>query len=111
VPVGTRKYRKLIEENAVDFVIGPLHSGIGLATLPLIRELKTVTFLQGEALGITGAESNRYVFRLRPNTAIAAHAGAALGVERLGKKWTFVISDFAWGHATFDDFKPLVEKA
>src|SRR5690242_1610914 len=58
VPVGIRKFRKLVESEKCDFVLGATHSGINLGTIPVAKELKTLHFAQGEASQTTGEKAN-----------------------------------------------------
>jgi len=40
-PTGARKFRSLVQRSNADFVIGSVHSGVNLATVPIARELQT----------------------------------------------------------------------
>jgi branched-chain amino acid transport system substrate-binding protein len=107
---GVRKFRKLVETDKADFVLGATHSGTNLATNPVAQELKTIVFPQGEASVTTGAKGNRYVFRVRAHSAIQGRASVAYALKNLGKKWSFIVTDYAYGHSFYDELAPLVKE-
>jgi branched-chain amino acid transport system substrate-binding protein len=109
VAKGVQKFRKLVESENADFVLGATHSGINLATNPLAKELKTVYFPQGEATPTTSGKGNRYVFRIRPDSAIQGHACVAYGLKNLGQKWSFIVTDYAYGNSFYNELAPLVK--
>ena len=74
LPMAVRKFRKLSESDKCPFILGDVHSGIDLAVVPVAKELKTIYLPQGESSSVTGAKSNRYVFRMREHSAIQARA-------------------------------------
>ena len=109
-PTGARKFRSLVQRNNVDFVIGAVHSGVNLATVPIAKELKMVYIPHGMADEMTGAMGNRYVFRVNSDTYSQAAAGAEWANTNLGNKWTFLFADFAWGWSHYKDHKAVLEK-
>ncbi|WP_082512588.1 ABC transporter substrate-binding protein [Afipia sp. Root123D2] len=108
---GIRKFRKLVESDKSDFVLGATHSGTNLATNPIAKELKTIVFPQGEASATTDSKGNRYVFRIRAHSAIQGRAAVTYAVQNLGKKWTFIVTDYAYGHSFYDELAPMVKAA
>jgi branched-chain amino acid transport system substrate-binding protein len=109
-PTGARKFRSLVQRSNVDFVIGAVHSGVNLATVPIAKELKTVYIPHGMADEMTGAMGNRYVFRVNSDTYSQAAAGAEWANTNLGKKWTFLFADFGWGWSHYKDHKAVLDK-
>lgn len=109
-PTGARKFRSLVQRSKADFVIGSVHSGICLATVPIAKELKTVYIPQGMAAEMTGAKGNRYVFRVGSDTYSQAAAGAEWANKHLGDKWTFIFADYGWGWSHFNEHKAVLEK-
>ena len=108
--IGRDKLTKMIQAGA-DFIIGSQHSGVSLASLPLAQELKTVYFPLGEATEITGEAGNRYIFRA--NHSVRSHAQVAhrWAVETLGKRWTIIVADYAFGNSHASEWPPLLAKA
>ncbi len=109
-PTGARKFRSLVQRSKADFVIGSVHSGINLATVPIAKELKTVYIPNGMATEMTGAKGNRYVFRVGSDTYSQAAAGAEWASKNLGDHWTFIFADYGWGWSHFNEHKPLLKK-
>src|SRR2546425_3483414 len=85
---GARKLRNLIERSNAEFVVGSVHSGIMLASIPIASELKTIYFSTGEATEATGSRGTRYSFRTGMDTYSLAAAGVPWAMENLGKNWT-----------------------
>ena len=109
-PTGARKFRSLVQRTKADFVIGSVHSGINLATVPIAKELKTVYIPNGMAAEMTGKKGNRYVFRVGSDTYSQAAAGAAWAMKNLGKNWGFIFADYGWGWSHFNEHKAVLEK-
>jgi len=109
VPTGVTKLRKLVENDKCDFVLGATHSGINLASNPVAKELGTLYFPQGEASQTTGEKANRDIFRLRQHSRIQGLASVDFGVEKFGKNWTFMITDYSYAQAFIADLAPMVE--
>lgn len=110
VPTGARKFRSLVQRRKSDFVIGSVHSGINLATVPIAKELKTVYIPQGMAAEMTGAKGSRYIFRVNSDTYSQAAAGSAWAMNNLGKNWSFIFADYGWGWSHFNEHKAVLEK-
>lgn len=108
--VGARKMRRLIDRERADFVIGAPHSGVNIASNPIAKERKTLYFAHGMADEITGERGNRYVFRCNSDTYSQAAAGARWATENLGKKWTFIFADYAWGWSHFKEHSSVISK-
>ena len=107
---GVRKLRSLIQRNNAAFVTGSVHSGIMLASIPVATELKTIYFSTGEATEATGEKGTRYSFRTGTDTYGLAAAGAPWAFENLGKRWTIISPDYAWGHSHYKEHKAIIEK-
>lgn len=106
---GTRKLRSLVQRNNASFITGSVHSGVMLASIPVATELKTVYFSTGEATEATGEKGTRYSFRTGTDTYGLAAAGAPWAFQNLGKRWTIISPDYAWGHSHFKEHKAIIE--
>jgi branched-chain amino acid transport system substrate-binding protein len=107
---GARKLRSLIQRNNASFIIGSVHSGVMLSSIPIATELKTVYFSAGEATEATGSKGTRYSFRTGTDTYALAAAGAPWAYANLGKNWTVISPDYAWGHSHYQEHKAIIEK-
>jgi branched-chain amino acid transport system substrate-binding protein len=108
---GARKLRNLIQRADAEFIIGSVHSGVMLASLPIASELKTPYFSTGEATEVTGSKGTRFSFRTGTDTYSIAAASMPWCVENLGKAWTIIYADYAWGQSTNEESKLFIEKA
>ncbi|MGL9622992.1 ABC transporter substrate-binding protein [Bradyrhizobium sp. U531] len=107
---GSRKLRSLIDRSSAGFIIGSVHSGVMLASVPIATEMKTIYFSAGEATEVTGEKGTRYSFRTGTDTYALAAAGAPWAFANLGKNWTIISPDYAWGHSHYQEHKAVIEK-
>lgn len=107
---GARKLRSLIQRDNAEFVVGSVHSGIMLASIPIATELKTIYFSTGEATEATGSKGTRYSFRTGTDTYGLAAAGVPWMMDNVGKTWTMIFADYAWGQSHYQEAKAMVEK-
>ena len=107
---GARKLRNLIQRSNAEFIVGSVHSGIMLSSLPIATELKTIYFSTGESADVTGSKGTRYSFRTGTDTWSIAASGVPWAFENIGKVWTIMYADYAWGQSTAAETKLMVEK-
>ncbi len=83
-------------ENDAHMVVGPVASGVALATLPIAEEYERIIMPEGVADAITGASWNRYVVRVGRNSSQDAVSNAvALG--KPGVCVATIAQDYAFG--------------
>lgn len=110
--VGIRMIRKLVYESEVDAVAGLDSSGVASAVTPVMKELKTPLIITHAATpDVTGANCNRYTFRISLNINQNIAMAAALAAEAKAKTWTTVGPDYSFGHQSWEYFqKYLAQK-
>jgi len=106
--VGTNEAKRLVGQEKVDTLMGGLSSAVGLA-LSAFAEENGILFL---AIGthdsnITGAKANRVCFRTCPNNSMLA-AAVAPEMLRTGKKWYFLVADYAFGTDAYERLKKIL---
>ncbi|WP_336361448.1 ABC transporter substrate-binding protein [Haladaptatus sp. ZSTT2] len=106
---GVQAMRKLVQQEGADFVIGSQSSGVSIATNPLAKQLKVPYFPIGEAPSITGADGTRWTIRNNHSTNHAAILAVQYGLENLGKNWTIMYQDYAFGQQYTEWVKREVE--
>jgi len=106
---GRRALQRLVLEDRSDFVIGSQHSAVSLASLPAARELGTLYFPLGEATEITTSEANRHSFRVNHSVRSHVEVGYRWAVENLGKNWTIVVANYAFGQSHAREWPPKIE--
>ncbi|MGE5753474.1 MAG: ABC transporter substrate-binding protein [Deltaproteobacteria bacterium] len=105
-------FKKLILEDKVDFVMGSVHSGVQLAVFPLANQFKMPYFGGGAmAASLTGKDAVPYYSRIHTHAKMQAAAGWKWGFDNLGKNWTFLVADYAWGHSLAEEFGSRIQAA
>ena len=102
---GAQMFKKMILEDKVDFIMGSIHSGVQKACFPLAEQYK-IPFFGGGAMTaeFTGEGAIPYYIRVHTHAKMQAIAGWKWGFDNLGKKWAFLVADYAWGHSMAKEF-------
>ncbi|WP_336001884.1 ABC transporter substrate-binding protein [Halorientalis halophila] len=106
---GGQVFRRLVQQEGVDFVIGSQSSGVSIATNPLAKQMQVPYFPLGEAPSITGEDGNRWVVRNNHSTEHAAEIAVEHGIES-GSQWTIIYQDYAFGQQYRDAVTAAVER-
>jgi branched-chain amino acid transport system substrate-binding protein len=109
--VGIRRLQQLIEEDGCDFVVGSGSGGIGVASVPIARDAGVVYLPLSRTDSITTEMANPYLYRFVANSSMAARASQKWMIDKIGKKWSIVISDIAFGHSQRDAFAAALKAA
>lgn len=107
---GIRKFRRLVELERADFILGTTHSGIAIGIAPVAKELKTPYFPNAMASEITADKGNRYIFRIITHVRQQVQAAYKFAMDNISKEWFVCNTDYAWGWSHRDWFKRLVEE-
>ncbi|SOC19756.1 amino acid/amide ABC transporter substrate-binding protein (HAAT family) [Ureibacillus xyleni] len=108
--VAVQKATKLLEDDAVDFLVGSSSSGDTLAVLPLAEEYEKIMIVEpAVADSITGSEFNPYIFRTARNSSQDAYAAAA-AIAGDGVKIATFAPDYSFGWDGVAAFKTAAEK-
>ena len=103
--VGVRKTRRLVLEWGADFLHGFNHSGVALAAVPTLPELKRMLLIPcAAATQITTEAFNKYVFRPHANCYQSGAAGAVAAAKLPYKKWTVIGPDYSYGWDSWGGF-------
>ena len=81
-----------------------------LAAIPIATELKTIYFSTGEATEVNRLEGHALFVPHRHRHLLDCRRQHALGVDNLGKIWTIIYADYAWGQSTYQESKLFIEK-
>ena len=114
---GVQVVKKFIDQDKVDFIIGPTSSGVALALAPLVQEHKKILVLtQSAANSLTDAQFNPYLFSTLSNAMMHSRAGAYFLAEKPYKRWMNIGPDYSYGKESWNSFigklkelKPEVE--
>ena len=103
--IGVRKTRRLVLEWEADFLHGFNHSGVALAAVPTLPELKRMLLIPcAAATQITTEAFNKYVFRPHANCYQSGAAGAVAAAKLPYKKWTVIGPDYSYGWDSWGGF-------
>jgi len=94
---GVNEARRLFSQENIDVLMTGTSSAVTLAIGPLAEQLGIFTLAIGpQDTSITGDKAQRVVYRFAPNVEMQVRA-VAPRLLAFGKKWYFVINDFAYG--------------
>jgi ABC-type branched-subunit amino acid transport system substrate-binding protein len=109
--VGATEARRLVEQEKVDVMLFGTSSAVALAIMPLTLAANVFTVLIGPQDGsITSDHASLNTFRFAPNAAMFARV---LGQRILasGKKWSFIVEDYAFGRDSYARLSALLKRA
>jgi branched-chain amino acid transport system substrate-binding protein len=109
--VGRRKAEKLVVEDNIDAHQGGFLSNVCVACEPIWEENKIVNLI-GVCLDttLTTSKCSRYTFRTFDYAPAQAVAFAPYLVNKMGKRWHIVYTDYAWGQSTRDAYAAQIKK-
>jgi branched-chain amino acid transport system substrate-binding protein len=108
--VATRKAKKLILEDKVNFIGGTPGSHIAIALNKVATEHKTI-FVNYAGMSdiIQGKEFSRYAFRVCQNAYNFTSALAQLMATEPYRKFYIICQDYTWGHDVAKAFKEQIK--
>jgi len=94
---GVNEARRLFTQENIDVLMTGTSSAVTLAIGPLAEQTGIFTLAIGpQDTSITGEKAQRVVYRFAPNVEMQVRAVASRLLAQ-GKKWYFVVNDFAYG--------------
>jgi branched-chain amino acid transport system substrate-binding protein len=111
VATGGQKARELIEQQGVDILQGGVSSATAILLTKLAEEYGCILLVEPAAAdSITGENFNRFVFRTAASVGQDAAAGGQYAVENLGKTFSYIAPDYAFGHQSTAAWKKVIEE-
>lgn len=105
---GVNEAKRLVLQSNVDVLCGGLSSAVGLAVSATAEELGTLFVAIGtHDTNITGKLVNRVCFRTTASLQMLANATCP-SLLTYGKKWYFIVADYAFGTDGRDRFKKIL---
>jgi branched-chain amino acid transport system substrate-binding protein len=97
---------KFINEDKVDFLMGPTSSGLAMALTEIAKEKKKILVVtQAAADSLTGAKFHPYIFSTLSNAMMHARSGAYLMAAKPYKRYMCIGPDYSYGHSSWNMFK------
>jgi branched-chain amino acid transport system substrate-binding protein len=107
--VGKQLLTEAYKDDNVDLAVGPTSSAVAMAMLPVPLEFKKILVVEPAVSdGITGKDSNRYVFKTSRNSSHDA-IGNALVLARPGVNVATVAQDYTFGRTFGEKYKAACE--
>jgi len=105
---GVNEQKRLVLQEKVDLTCGGLSSAVGLAVSATSEELGVLFLAIGtHDTNITGAKVNKVCFRTTASLQMLANATCP-SLLKYGKKWYFIVADYAFGTDGRDRFKKIL---
>jgi branched-chain amino acid transport system substrate-binding protein len=102
---GVQVVKKFIDQDKVDFIIGPTSSAIALALAEVVQESKKILVLtQSATNSLTDAKFNPYLFSTLSNAMMHSRAGAYFLAPKPYKRWMNIGPDYAYGRESWSSF-------
>ncbi len=101
-----QKANKLIERDQVNFLLGNINSGLAQAMANVSFEKKVFHIVPGgHTDSVTGSQCHWNVFRVCNTTRMETNSVSKLLLDKYGKKWYFITTDYAFGHSLQQGFE------
>jgi len=111
---GLTKVRRLVEEQKVNFIVGPVHSGVGLAIHEYVRKQKIILFNPcANTRELTSPEkASENIFRTVETSDQGNYPmGKWIVKNTPHRNMAIIASDFSGGHHNIEAFKAGFEEA
>ena len=109
---AVQKANKLIERDQVNFLIGNINSGLAQAIANVAFEKGVFHIVPGgHTDSVTGSQCHWNVFRVCNTTRMETNSVSKLLLDKYGKKWYFITTDYAFGHSLQEGFEASLKVA
>jgi branched-chain amino acid transport system substrate-binding protein len=102
---------KFINEDKVDFLMGPTSSGLAMPLTEIAKKNKKILIVtQAAADVLTGAKLHPYIFSTLSNAMMHARSGAYLLAPKPYKRYMCIGPDYSYGHSSWNMFKSKLKE-
>jgi branched-chain amino acid transport system substrate-binding protein len=109
---AVQKANKLIERDQVNFLLGNINSGLAQAMANVAYEKGVFHIVPGgHTDSVTGTQCHWNVFRVCNTTRMETNSVSKLLLDKYGKKWYFITTDYAFGHSLQEGFEASLKVA
>jgi branched-chain amino acid transport system substrate-binding protein len=110
--VAVQKANKLIDRDKVNFLLGNINSGLAQAMANVAFEKGVFHIVPGgHTDSVTGTQCHWNVFRVCNTTRMETNSVSKLLLDKYGKKWYFITTDYAFGHSLQKGFEASLKAA
>ncbi|MGC8907217.1 MAG: ABC transporter substrate-binding protein [Desulfomonilaceae bacterium] len=109
--VATQLAEKFINEDKVDFLMGPTSSGVAMSLSEAARKHKKILVVtQAATDSLTGAKFNPYLFSTLSNVMMHSRSGAYYMASKPYKRWMCIGPDYNYGHQSWRLFSEKLKE-
>src|SRR5580692_1386617 len=109
---AVQKALKLIERDKVDFLIGNINSALAQAMANTSNQKGVFHIVPGgHTDSVTGTQCHWNVFRVCNTTRMETNSVSKVLLDKYGKKWYFITTDYAFGHSLQQGFEASLKAA
>jgi len=106
---GLDKAGRLVSQDNVDFFIGTVSSAVSLSLSQFAQAHGKIFMCSGGHVDkLTGKACNWATFRVCSTTWMLTDGDSKILVDKFGKKWYFLTTDYAFGHSEQTDYTKQV---
>ena len=106
VDKGLQIAKKFINDDKVDFIIGPTSSAVAAALVKVMEENKKILVItQSAADSLTGPQFTPYQFSTLSNAMMHARSGAYFVTNKPYKRWMCIGPGYSYGYDSWASFK------
>jgi branched-chain amino acid transport system substrate-binding protein len=103
--------KKFVDQDKVDFLMGPTSSGLAMGLSEFAKENKKILVVtQAATDALTGAKLHPYIFSTLSNAMMHARSGAYLLAAKPYKRYMCVGPDYNYGHSSWNMFKTKLKE-
>jgi branched-chain amino acid transport system substrate-binding protein len=103
--------KKFVNEDKVDFLMGPTSSGLAMALSEFAKENKKILIAtQAAADALTGDKLHPYIFSTLSNAMMHSRSGAYLLASKPYKRYLCIAPDYSYGHSSWNMFKAKLKE-
>jgi branched-chain amino acid transport system substrate-binding protein len=107
---ASRKAKRLIDRERVDFLIGGLSSGCANAISEVAQRTGIVYFnTNSSSDSVTNENCHRINFAVDANNHMFSYALGPWVAKNLGRRWYFVTHDYTWGKSGTADYRRILK--
>ena len=109
---AVQKALKLIDRDKVDFLIGNINSALAQAMANTSFQKGMFQIVPGgHTDSVTGTQCHWNVFRVCNTTRMETNSVSKVLLDKYGKKWYFITTDYAFGHSLQEGFEASLKAA
>src|ERR1700689_831700 len=109
---AVQKALKLIDRDKADFLLGNINSALAQAMANTSFQKGVFHIVPGgHTDSVTGTQCHWNVFRVCNKTRMETNSVSKVLLDKYGKKWYFITTDYAFGHALQTGFEASLKAA